>query len=306
MTDVPPASAPRVSVVVCTRNRGEMIAETIRTVLASEQADFELLVIDQSENDETAACLQAWSADPRLRYQRSSTRGLSAARNVGLELARSEIVLMTDDDCGVAPSWIGRMEQLFRQDARVGGAYCEVRVGEFDHTQGFIPGCAVENKLIQRMALLNEGFGMGAGFGVRRSAALDVGSFDTRLGAGARFKSGEEHDLTYRLLLHGYWVACTSDTHVVHYGFRVNADASSLVRGYMLGYGAVFAKLLKCGHWIAGGAYLTNLWQHATRPLLINVVQLKRPLGLGKLASFVEGFARGLATPVDQRRESYR
>ncbi len=296
--------APSVSVVVCTRNRGTAINQTIETLLSNSEPGLEILCVDQSDDDVTANALAEW-ADPRIEYHRTRTRGLSIARNIGLELARADLVLMTDDDCEVPSDWVARMTREMRAHPELALLYCDVLVGPCDENEGFIPGCKVQSVVFTDIMRATEGLGIGAGFALRKGPAVKAGGFDPCLGAGASFKSGEEHDLSYRLLLHGFSVGCTDETHVIHHGFRTHAQGKQLVKGYMVGYGAVFAKLTKCGHWSAIPAYGKAVWINAARPLLEGLVAGKRPLGVRRLGYFLYGFARGLSTPVDREQEVF-
>src|SRR5687768_11128779 len=75
---------PLVSVVVCTRNRGESIVSTLETLLANDYANFEVVVVDQSTDDLTEQVMPRFLKDKRLRYFRSTTKGLGRARNIGM------------------------------------------------------------------------------------------------------------------------------------------------------------------------------------------------------------------------------
>src|SRR5262245_48069519 len=88
-----------ISVLICTRNRGPKIADAVRSVLANDHDDFEVVVIDQSTNDESERAIAQFLADDRFRYERSSTVGLGLAQNIGATLLRGEIIAFTDDDC---------------------------------------------------------------------------------------------------------------------------------------------------------------------------------------------------------------
>ncbi len=61
------AGVPRVSALVCTRNRGDSIVCAVGSLLRSDYTDFELIVVDQSTNEETASALKRFEGDPRLR-----------------------------------------------------------------------------------------------------------------------------------------------------------------------------------------------------------------------------------------------
>ena len=101
----PPAGGiPTVSVILCTYNRRELVGRAIRSVLAQTFAAFELLVIDDGSTDGTAEIVLAFAArDARIIYERHANRGLAAARNAGLVLARGEWVTFLDSDDAYAP-----------------------------------------------------------------------------------------------------------------------------------------------------------------------------------------------------------
>src|ERR1700730_17342703 len=104
-----------VSVLVCTSNRPGSLLRTVRSLLASDAAHFELLVIDQSDGPESEQALAAFTSDPRLRYVRSRAQGKGAALNEGLRLARGDIVALTDDDCEAPPDWAAGMAQALEE-----------------------------------------------------------------------------------------------------------------------------------------------------------------------------------------------
>ena len=104
LASAPPAGTPTVSVILCTYNRREVVGRAIRSVLAQTFAEFELLVIDDGSTDGTAEVVLAFAArDPRIVYERHANRGLAAARNAGLALARGEWVTFLDSDDAYAP-----------------------------------------------------------------------------------------------------------------------------------------------------------------------------------------------------------
>jgi glycosyltransferase involved in cell wall biosynthesis len=98
------ASADLVSVVVPTFNRAYCLPDTIRSVLAQTHANFEILVIDDGSTDDTRAVLeQLWPDEPRLRYIYQENRGLSGARNTGIDKARGQFMAILDSDDTWAP-----------------------------------------------------------------------------------------------------------------------------------------------------------------------------------------------------------
>src|SRR5258706_5750341 len=115
-----------VTALVCTRDRPQSLVRAIRSLLASDDRHFELVVVDQSDNSESAQVLAPFASDPRLRYVRSSSRGAGAALNEGLRLARGEILACTDDDCEAAPGWAAGMARGLGEQPTAAIGFCNV------------------------------------------------------------------------------------------------------------------------------------------------------------------------------------
>lgn len=99
-----PASDPLISVIVAVCDVAPWVGEAIASLRAQTLGDFEALVIDDGSRDDSAAvALAAIGGDPRFRLIRQQNRGLSAARNAGLALARGEWVAFLDGDDAFAP-----------------------------------------------------------------------------------------------------------------------------------------------------------------------------------------------------------
>jgi hypothetical protein len=92
------SAVPKVSVVVPTRDRPTELARAVRTVQAQSETAWELIVVD--DGSVPAVTLRpAWLEDPRIRLVRHETsRGVSAARNTGIELATAPWIAFLDDD----------------------------------------------------------------------------------------------------------------------------------------------------------------------------------------------------------------
>ena len=295
-----------ITAVICTRNRGSSVMAALETVLANTPSNFEVIVVDQSTNEDTARAVEPFCTDPRFHYVRTPTQGLGVARNIGLAEACSAVVAFTDDDCTVPANWLARMNAIFERYPRVAVAFCNVAPAPYDPRQGFIPHYLRRgNQLVRTMRDKCRARGMGAGMVVRKSAILATGGFDEHLGAGGLFPSCEDGDIAVRALINGWWVYETDEATVVHYGFRNWSDGRELTKRDWIGIGAAYAKPVRRGYWrvtivIAYEVLNYTLWQ----PFL-NIFRAKRPQGLRRFVYFWVGFLRGMGTPVDGGRLVY-
>jgi len=297
---------PPITAAISTRNRGDKILATIESIFANEAIDFDVLVIDQSTNEETAQALQPFYALPNFTYIATKSKGASRGRNMALQQARTEIVAFTDDDCMVPTNWLATIETTFATHPQVGMLFCRVDAAAHDHTQGFVPTYALESDQIVRDARgKNRARGIGAGMAMRRGAALELGGFDEVLGPGSQFMDCEDGDLAVRHLINGWWIYETAAVTVIHDGFRSWQEGRELTRRNWTGIGAAYAKPLRGGHW----SYLQvtlyeGIYQALLKPLS-RLLLLKRPRGLARFYYFGRGFFAGMQTPIDQQKLQY-
>jgi glycosyltransferase involved in cell wall biosynthesis len=115
---------PRVSVVIPTYNAGPRLGAAIASVQAQTLTSWEVIVVDDGSTDDTAAYLESLRGPlgDRLRTVRQANGGSAAARNRGIELARSPLIAFLDaDDRYLGTTGLGdRLERLDR-DRDLGG-----------------------------------------------------------------------------------------------------------------------------------------------------------------------------------------
>jgi GT2 family glycosyltransferase len=298
-------TVPSLSVVISTRNRGAAVVGCVRSLLRDPDPDFEVLVIDQSDDDSTGIALRAAFDDPRLSHRRSHGRGLAVGRNDGTRLSRSALVGMTDDDCEVDPGWIAEIRRAF-ENPHIGLLFGSVRPGPHDGSLGFIPACVVARLFVgARLRDKVHLDGMGACMAFRRDLWDSLNGFDEVLGAGARFHSGEETDFCLRALLAGRAVCVTPLVGVVHHGFRPSTEAQGLAHAYWYGTGAVFSKLLRCGHLAALGPLAGLGWRFLfdASPVAQSLNGATRST---RLRAFLGGAWAAARVPIDGARGLFR
>jgi glycosyltransferase involved in cell wall biosynthesis len=290
-----------ISALVCTRNRGALIVDTISSILANSHSDFELVVIDQSTNDESEIAARRFMSDRRLRYVRSNASGKGRALNLGLNETRAPIIAITDDDCEVPTNWLQMYEPIFASRDRVAVVFCNVAAAEHDASAGYIPACVIYSDRILRSVIdLCTSRSMGAGIAVRRSLMAKLGGFDSMLGPGAPMSDADDYDIKYRAVLAGYEVYESAAFQVVHFGFRTWQQGRELSRRNYTGIGAACAKPLKCGHIGFVVVPLCETARHCLFPLVWDSLRLRKPRGLTRLMALASGLLQGLRAPVDK------
>lgn len=292
---------PPVTAIICTRNRGNAVVVAARSVLASAHPSFRLIVVDQSTDDRTEQALSPLRQDPRMTYVRSDTVGVSRARNHGLRLAETEVVCVTDDDCEVPPGWLAEMQRLFGIYPKVVAVFCTVKAGPHDAATGFVPAYeCVGTRVIGRPTAKRTARGMGAGLALRRREILELGGFDEEMGPGARFPACEDGDIIVRVLMQGYQVCETDRTFVIHHGVRTWQEGKELGRRDWVGIGAACAKPLRVGQWEFVPTAMYELLVKGMGPPLKDLINGRSPRGSARALHFVNGFVRGILTPVDR------
>ena len=105
--------APRVSVVIATYNRAELLPRLIGALEAQTlpPSSFEVIFVDDGSTDGTVELLAGLARRSTLSIQilgDGRNRRQAAARNIGWGRARAPVVAFTDDDCVPTPSWLER------------------------------------------------------------------------------------------------------------------------------------------------------------------------------------------------------
>ncbi len=106
---------PRASVVIPSYNHGRFVEAAVESVL-DQDADLELVVVDDGSTDDSRERLAPFAADPRVRMVEQQNRGAHAALNRGLGLAGGQILFILNSDDLFEPGRVRRFLERFAAD----------------------------------------------------------------------------------------------------------------------------------------------------------------------------------------------
>ena len=241
----PPTSLPKVSVIVCTRDRPDDLARCLESLARLDPAPFEVLIVDNAPSTANAHQL-ILARYPHFRYVCELRPGLDNARNRGIAEAQGEILAFTDDDVVVASDWVGALGRAFSSDPCVGLVTglaepleqdTEAQV-VFERYGGFGRGCrriylqAWPDRPLPWTLVGAGQLGAGANMAFRRDVFSRVGMFDPALDVGTPTLGGGDHDMFFRVLRGGF--LCVYDPAVVvrHRHRRTMAELERLLYCY--------------------------------------------------------------------------
>jgi glycosyltransferase involved in cell wall biosynthesis len=298
-----------ITVVVPTRDRAALVADTLRTLAALPYGDFRILVVDQSVDGATRAVVDAYRDDTRVGYHHSATTGSSAGRNAGAFLSGDEIVAYTDDDCIVTDGWLAALVDEFR-DPRVSAVYGRLLPFEYEGRTGIDVGLKASLARAEFAAKTPPWYiGHGGNMAFRRADLLAVGGFDPLLGAGGTLRSNEDADVVYRLLAAGRRVVYSPRALVYHRQWKPWPDQQRMERAYGIGAGAQFGKYLRCGDPYGLRLLATWVWELGIRRLGAGLLKWRSPkvmyLGYCQMVYPWLGLWYGSRYRIDRRRMVY-
>jgi GT2 family glycosyltransferase len=232
------------TVVIASRERAQMLIDTVNSVLSATRVPSEIVIIDQSDDAHPELAALGGTRGCEVRYIHSTTSGASAARNVGIREASEEVVVMLDDDMLVQDD---SLEQLVTGSGDRGPT--TVTTGRLLPAPPERPGLrqppgalVLESEPEVFRGRQPRQVVPGPNIALPRRVLLEIGGYDERLGPGTRFPAGEDHDLSMRLLDAGCEVRHVPEAVALHRSWRDRRELVRLRWRYARGVGGFYAK----------------------------------------------------------------
>lgn len=194
---------PTITVIMPAHDAEAYVGAAIASILGQTCSDFELIIVNDRSRDGTATEIErAVGGDPRVRVLESSAGNVSAARNLGLAVARGRFIALMDADDVAYPHRLQRQLDAAARDPDVvgWGAYLQCMTADGRLMQTIRDGCRTreEFRQLDRTTNLVQCHGTIAFF--RRDVMERVGGFDPRLDVA------EDSELWDRMCEYGPWL----------------------------------------------------------------------------------------------------
>ncbi|WP_144107710.1 glycosyltransferase family 2 protein [Paraburkholderia sp. BCC1886] len=225
------------SLIVATFGRSIELDRLFASLASQSYRDFEVIVVDQNEDDRVRRIVDRFSEQMTILYRRSP-KGLSRARNVGLRDVQGDIVAFPDDDCWYAPDVLSFVAGRLKSDSSLDGLTgCSVD-GDGRLSQG---RWSADTHLVNRYNIWTSATSYT--IFLRSAAVRTVGEFDEKLGvgSGSRWGAGEEVNFLLSAMRAGATVRYDPALRVSHPEPLQKFDDKAFARGrlYNRGFGRV-------------------------------------------------------------------
>ncbi|MFW9881108.1 MAG: glycosyltransferase [Candidatus Thorarchaeota archaeon] len=189
----------KISIVIPTHNRIEKLKNLLKSVENLNVAPNEVIIINDGSSDQTKNYLKNWECEKHkfisIVLNIPKSRGPSTARNMGLQLASSDAVAFTDDDCILLPSWINSIINSSLWEKKkivgIGGKVFHFRKGIVSEYYSF-HRILEPPKYNQYLVTANACY--------LKRCLIEVGGFDEN----HKYPGGEDNGLSFKLSKKGY------------------------------------------------------------------------------------------------------
>lgn len=252
---------PHMTVVVCTRERPEMLQRCLQSLLTLDYPDYAILVVDNDPlTDRTREVVEGF-ASPMIEYIVEPRKGLSRARNTAVTSVGDGIVAFIDDDEVASRNWLAEIARGFHDHPEadaVAGAMVPVELETsaqvyFEQYCGFTKLRGFESSVfspstvnIQSPLYPLPPFGSGGNLALRTRALNRIGGFDVALGPGTPSMASEDTRVLTDLLRAGGTVVYQPTAVTRHFHRRSMDDLRVQMMAYGVGLTAFYMSLLFC------------------------------------------------------------
>lgn len=233
-------NSPYFSVIVPVYNAAAHLSATIRSVLNQSDRDFELIMVDDGSTDNSLTIMMGFAEkDQRIKLVSQSNGGVSKARNLGMELARGELMVFLDADDLWRANKLEAHRDFHEANPAIDASYAKIGFMDQNGTDGHNaktystihwgsltvdqviaenPACTMSNLVVSRTTVESVG-----GFEAGMSYAEDQEWMARIVSQGFEIAGIDQYLVDYRLSPDGLSV----DLPAMYAGWRLLADRYS-------------------------------------------------------------------------------
>ena len=185
-----------ISIIICTHNRPRRLSKMLESLIClkyDNSFNYEMIIVDNNSTDNTKQIIESYILkNNKIKYHLERNRGISNARNAGINISKGEIIAFTDDDIILDNNWLLNIAQFnlkFEFDAiagRVLPLYPENTPQWIKDCRDLLNGPIVCHDHGGTIQLYNSKMFpfVGANMIIKRKLFDEVGVFNTDLGPG--------------------------------------------------------------------------------------------------------------------------
>ncbi|OGN93430.1 MAG: hypothetical protein A2Z71_09965 [Chloroflexi bacterium RBG_13_50_21] len=193
---------PAVSIILATRNRPDLLISAVNSILDTEYANFELILVDDYSSADTGRVIYGFQQkDERIVSIRLPRNvGLSKARSIGLKASKGQFAVFTDDDDTVLPNRISKPLEYMILHPELDVVYCNYNLVSDDGSV-----TPTYNSEFDINSYLELKFNIGSGILLgRKQAFMDVPFMSI-------YDKAVDYDWVFRLIRRGYKIDLCPD-----------------------------------------------------------------------------------------------
>jgi glycosyltransferase involved in cell wall biosynthesis len=216
-----------ISVVIPACDRPDSLVTCIDSILANDYSSYEIIIVDQSSDDAVSREIERkYSNHVAITCLRSHIKSSSDARNIGWRRAKNELILFTDDDAIVGPTWLRAYSEVFSLGTeRIGMAggrvipvFQTARPAWLPYEKDYLLPSYDAGDDIKPFP--EESLPISVNFALLKSVLEEVGGFDPRLGlkkdSADPYLGGEDSYLAFSVKEAGYCIYYQPSAVVYH------------------------------------------------------------------------------------------
>jgi glycosyltransferase involved in cell wall biosynthesis len=271
-----------ISLVCATVSRTSQLDAFLASLSNQSYRDFQVILVDQNHEDILAGLVARYSDRIDIEHIKTSQKGLSRARNLGIQHAAHDIIGFPDDDCIYPVNTLELVSSFFTEHPHIDFISGIV----IDPDQHISPGnmissgCPINKHNFMRTV-------MSAALFVRRRCVRNV-RFCNELGAGTPYGSAEESEFAYNLIRYGFRGKYIPETIRIHHRFEQPSIEKEYQ--YALGLGAFLRKCYKKDRFLFTWYLIYYLFYRPFGGMLLN------PSEFSRYAARLKGRSTGFIT----------